>query len=60
MVRPPSQAPRALPTLNAAMLAPLASVGAAPAYVMIRICSPGTVANPNAPISTSATTVSDL
>src|SRR6478672_9041207 len=56
MVRPPSHAPAALPTLKAAMLAPLARVGAEPAYVMIRICRPGTVANPKAPISTRLTT----
>src|SRR6476646_4239413 len=56
MVRPPSQAPAAFPTLKAAMLAPLARVGAEPAYVMIRICTPGTVANPNVPMSTRLTT----
>ncbi|OCI29324.1 hypothetical protein OERS_39830 [Oerskovia enterophila] len=57
MVRPPIHAPSALPTLNAAMLAPEAMVGAACAWPMMRIWRPGTVANPNAPMRTSETTV---
>ena len=52
MVTPPIQAPRALPTLKAAMLAPEARVGALLAYFMTRICSPGTVAKPKPPSST--------
>ncbi len=38
--------------LNAAMFAPEASVGAADACRITRICRPGTVAKPTAPIST--------
>ena len=49
-----------MPTLKAAMLAPDARVGACSAYAMIRICSPGTVAKPKRPMSTSDTTVSGL
>ncbi len=60
MVSPPIQAPSALPTLKAAMLAPEASVGAVLGVPMIRICRPGTVANPKPPMSTRATTVSGL
>ena len=57
MARPPTHAPKALPMLKAAMLAPEARVGACAAWFMMRICIPGTVANPTPPMSTRAMTV---
>ncbi len=49
MVRPPSQAPRAFPTLKAAMLIAEAIVGASPPYFITRVCRGGTVAKPKPP-----------